>query len=368
MLLTISLIFLISTLCYALFVLYSIFGLIKGDDPARNVVEPTVSVVIAARNEEGNIARLLDDLIKQTYPSERLEIFVANDRSTDATASIIDGYAHRHEQVHAIHVRTENPHLSPKKNALTLCIQQARSEIILSTDADCRVGPDWVRSAVQHFTDEYAVLVGYSSVTGSGLFAMYQDLDFLSLMSVNAGFIRHGLAWSGSGQNLAYRRSGFTATGGFTPGGKQFTGDDVFLVQEIPRASGRKVRFVRDERHFVHTLPMPGLFDFIRQRMRWSNAATPTYIQQPLLFIFLLTAFMSNFMLLTNLLLLNLTLIFWAAMGLKLIIEALTLALGAWRFGRPAVLLLFPLWFLIQPVYIPLAGLGGIIAKQVWKP
>ena len=54
---------------------------------------PFVSVVIAARNEEKNIANLLDDLITQTIDKNNFEVIVSNDRSKDKTGQIINDYS-----------------------------------------------------------------------------------------------------------------------------------------------------------------------------------------------------------------------------------------------------------------------------------
>jgi cellulose synthase/poly-beta-1,6-N-acetylglucosamine synthase-like glycosyltransferase len=72
---------------YAVFMLYFLSGLIRlrKTPLQKNFKEPTVSVVIAARNEEENIGNLLEDLIHQTYPREKLQIIIADDRSTDKT-------------------------------------------------------------------------------------------------------------------------------------------------------------------------------------------------------------------------------------------------------------------------------------------
>ncbi len=50
---------------------------------------PFVSVIIAARNEEGNIARRIENLFEQDYPEDRMEIIIVSDGSTDSTDSIV---------------------------------------------------------------------------------------------------------------------------------------------------------------------------------------------------------------------------------------------------------------------------------------
>jgi len=51
--------------------------------------QPSVSVIIAARNEENTIGACMDSLLRQTYPEKRMELIVVDDRSEDRTASIV---------------------------------------------------------------------------------------------------------------------------------------------------------------------------------------------------------------------------------------------------------------------------------------
>ena len=52
----------------------------------------SVSVIIAARNEERHIARCLDSILAEDFPSSMLEVIVVDDHSEDGTATIINGY------------------------------------------------------------------------------------------------------------------------------------------------------------------------------------------------------------------------------------------------------------------------------------
>ena len=65
---------------------------------------PFVSVVIAARNEEKNIANLLDDLITQTIDKNNFEVIVSNDRSEDKTGKIINEYSSKYEFIKCIQI------------------------------------------------------------------------------------------------------------------------------------------------------------------------------------------------------------------------------------------------------------------------
>ena len=79
---------------YSNFLFFIISGLFRHnilpakDDPNEEL--PLASVVIAARNEEENLPALLKDLIEQSYPLDKTEVIIVNDRSTDRTKEILE--------------------------------------------------------------------------------------------------------------------------------------------------------------------------------------------------------------------------------------------------------------------------------------
>ncbi len=357
----------IVTLVYASFTSVIIRGLFLNIFRASRTDHPDVAVVIAARNEEQNLPQLLADLAAQNYPG-KLDFYLADDRSTDSTWRILEQFSRRHANLHPVRVTDLSQNMTPKKNALTQCLKQTTAELILTTDADCRVGPSWVASAVSQMDEEVGILVGYSQVEASTLFQRYQALDFIGIMVANAGMMAQGQAWSGSGQNLAYRRSAFTAIGGFNPVAHKVSGDDVYLVQTIPAKTGLQARFNFDSDHFVRTMPMDTLKAFLNQRIRWSSNSKGLEKNKPWFFTFLVSAFLSNLILLISALAGWFSVFFWSAVIIKFLAEGLVLLAGARRFGYWSLLAIYPLWFLAQPVYISYVGLRGLQGKFSWKP
>ena len=82
----------ICILFYVGFMVFMISGLFKHTELEIKSYEtlPSVSVVVAARNEEDHIQHLINDLISQEYPLDKLEVVIVNDRSNDDTATILD--------------------------------------------------------------------------------------------------------------------------------------------------------------------------------------------------------------------------------------------------------------------------------------
>ncbi|NQV14408.1 glycosyltransferase [bacterium] len=357
----------IATLVYSIYTLIIIGGLFSKKPTIIRSDHPDAAVVISARNEERNLPQLLSDLVNQNYAG-RLDIYIADDRSTDSTWKILDRFSKKHPNVHTVRITALSGQMTPKKNALTECLRQTTAEIIISTDADCRVGPNWVSSAVAQMEGEVGILVGYSQVQGSTLFQHYQALDFIAIMVSNAGMMARGFSWSGSGQNLAYRRSAFTDIGGFNRVAHKISGDDIYLVQTIPAITGLKARFSFDPDHFVRTQPVDSLPAFINQRVRWSSNSKGLEKTDPLFFGFLLSAFLANTLLLVLLLSGWMGIVFWSTLMLKFLMEGLVLLAGARHFGYWSLLILYPLWFLIQPLYISYIGIMGLYGKFNWKP
>src|SRR4026207_498248 len=102
--------------------------------PDRTAMAPFVSVVIPIRNEGTFIARTLDGILAQDYPSDRMEIIVADGMSDDQTREIVGHYADRFPQVRLI----DNPErVTP--TGLNAAIAVARGDIISRIDGHCQV-------------------------------------------------------------------------------------------------------------------------------------------------------------------------------------------------------------------------------------
>lgn len=107
---------------------------------------PSVSILVPVRNEERNIRRLLESLVRQDYPD--FEIVVVNDGSTDRTWSIVKEMAERHPRLRAYQSRELPPEWTGKNWACHQLSRLARGEIFLFTDADTVHGSRALKKAV----------------------------------------------------------------------------------------------------------------------------------------------------------------------------------------------------------------------------
>jgi cellulose synthase/poly-beta-1,6-N-acetylglucosamine synthase-like glycosyltransferase len=107
---------------------------------------PSVSVVVAAHDEEAVIERRLENLLELEYPRERLEIVVASDASTDRTDDLVEAFAGRG-------VRLVRCPRGGKVAAQNHTVPQTRGEIVTFTDANASWAPDALRKLVRNFAD-----------------------------------------------------------------------------------------------------------------------------------------------------------------------------------------------------------------------
>lgn len=125
----------------------------------RHVVErpadyPSVSVVVAARDEEEGIGPALGSLLDQAYPG-CLEVVAVDDRSADGTGDVLESLASgTPERLRHVRVDELPDGWLGKNHALWLGAQEAGGEWLLFTDADVRFAPDCVELAVRYALDE----------------------------------------------------------------------------------------------------------------------------------------------------------------------------------------------------------------------
>jgi glycosyltransferase involved in cell wall biosynthesis len=108
---------------------------------------PLVSVLIPARNEEKNIATLLDDIINQAY--KNIEVIVLNDQSTDKTKEIVEQYIKNEERLKLINSAHLPAGWKGKNHACFTLAKHARGEYFLFLDADVRISGNIIRDTTK---------------------------------------------------------------------------------------------------------------------------------------------------------------------------------------------------------------------------
>ncbi|MEE2953625.1 MAG: glycosyltransferase [Bacteroidota bacterium] len=353
---------------YVILILFYRIGWSRLEISNVNTISQEISVVIALRNEEKNIARLIQELNNQSYNHKKIEFIMIDDHSEDATLKLL--YQHQ-EKLKNLTILQQEKGSFGKKNAIIKGIQESSGEIIVTTDADCSFHKNWLTSITNYFIDPDIKLVvgpvGFSNI--KNIWERFQELEFLSLVGSGASSIgiKRGIFCNGA--NLAYKRDLIIDNNHKIFKKNIASGDDVFLMHYIKRRFPDGVVFAKSEEAIVKTHPISKIDEFINQRKRWTAksmsyrdidsifAGTIVFLTN-LLFPTLIIASCFEYELLYYLIIFLL---------LKFIVDALFLY-PVLNFFKRRSLLKFILFFeLIYSFYILLIVIVSFTSSFIWK-
>lgn len=328
-----------------------------------------VTVIVAARNEERIISKTLDDLVAQSYDKKLTEIIFINDHSTDRTSDIIASY--KDLGVKLFNLNEDKPLNSYKKKAIQTAIAESCGALIVTTDADCRMGADWLKTIVSFYERGKFKMISSPVVyfEEKSFFERAQALEFLYLIGLGAATIGNKKPATCNGANLAYEKQAFYEVGGFIGIDDLASGDDELLLHKMAKAYGDKIGFLKNTNAIVYTHAKDSLREFIQQRKRWSSKST-RYKNKLIIalggFIWLF-----NLSIVINICIgvINHSYLYAAFFQLlaKIFIELLFL-IGITGFAfRRKLLLLLPVVSVLHVLYIIYIGIAGNSGKYKWK-
>lgn len=229
---------------------------------------PSVSVIVAARNEEENILECMGSLEKLVYTKEKIEVIIVNDRSTDSTGQIISDFIKDKPGFKTIIPTEGSGSLKGKANAIDNAIEIAKGEIIITTDADCTVSPSWAKTIASYYKDNVGIVCGYTTQKADRFFSGMQAVDFIFLLTVAAGAMNLGRPNSCIGNNMSYRKSAYNEAGGYKKIPFSVT-EDFKLLMAIYELKKYKVIFPLDAGALVTSKPCPTFKSLYSQKKRW---------------------------------------------------------------------------------------------------
>lgn len=331
------------------------------------------SIIIPARDEGKNIGLCLNSILQNNYPKKNFEIIVIDDFSTDDTASIVNWFALKHGNVRLIQLKDIlSEHVnSYKKKAIETAIERSSFEWIITTDADCTAGQEWLRLFNDFIIKKNPVFIAAPVLfthTG-GFLSLFQSLDFISLQGITAASVFAGFHSMCNGANLAYKKESFFAVDGFKGLDDIASGDDMLLMNKINKQFPGKIGYLYNPEAIIRTAPMKTWKDFFNQRIRWASKAT--HYEDKGIFYVLLWVYLLNVYLLAILFasfFIQHLIWYWLGMVLfKIVVELLFMYPAAKFFNRQKQLWWFPLMQPFHIVYTVVSGLFGSFGTYKWK-
>ena len=228
-----------------------------------------VSILIAARNEENNIERLLKSLYNQTFAKDLFEVIIIDDQSKDNTFLIFENFIKENND---INLKIFSADKEGKKFAISQALHLAHNDLVIVTDADCVLKTTWIESIVNFYKEKKCkmILAPVLLSPAETFFEKIQVLEHLSLIGSTAGSANIGFPVMCNGANMAYEREAALEVEKFRKDFNIPSGDDMFLMEQFVKNYGHQsVKFLLSKSAIVETKTCKTVSEFFRQRRRW---------------------------------------------------------------------------------------------------
>ncbi len=229
-----------------------------------NVALQSVSIVIAAYNEEKVIGRTLQTLLDSTYPFA--ELLVINDGSTDRTAAEVEAMMPRDPRIRLI-----NQPNCGKWAALNNGTAQARGDILVTLDADTVFTRDTVANLVRQFAEDPDGRLGaVAGVVRVGnrtrnLLTRWQALEYLTQIGIErSAYAQLGAVPIIPGACAAWRKTAVAEVGGYS---HATLAEDCDLTLSLHQAHWR---VSQDDEALAYTEAPDHVDALLAQRIRWT--------------------------------------------------------------------------------------------------
>lgn len=341
------------------------------------------SVVIPFRNEAQNLPRLLASISKINYSNKLVEFILVDDASSDNSVQTINNFlstipteiSKHKNKLNKDYLDGTNIHIiknnrasnSPKKDAITTAISIAKNNWILTTDADCILPENWLKSLDNFIQDKKPnmVVAPVNYKVENNFLAQFQLLDFMSMQGCTIGGFGIDFPFLCNGANFAYSREEFLNLNGFEGNNTIASGDDIFLFEKFMKKDKKNVHYIKSKEAIVTTFPVKSWSDLMNQRTRWA-AKTGNFSSLKVKLIGLLIL-MTNLLVIYFLCIESLELL-WLPFAIKMIVD-LFLFLPTIKFFDHKFY--FYKWYtfasLLYPFFTILIILNSLFFKYNWK-
>lgn len=247
----------------------------------KNISQPSVSILIAVRNEESNIPKLLEGLTAQNYPKEKIQILIGNDASEDNSLELLRQVANT--QIQIVDIKEQVSGLKGKMNVLAHLVKLANGEFLLYTDADMYLNPNWVEGMVASVKNNIAVVGGFASIEPKDTFLALQNIDLHFGQGMLKVLNDLGISISILGNNMLVTKSKLDELGGYESMNFSLV-EDVALLARLVENGNEAILNYNESTH-IHTTGESSWKMLMNQRRRWMQGfkSTPIWLQLILL-------------------------------------------------------------------------------------
>lgn len=235
---------------------------------------PLVTLAIPCFNEERHIAACVDDIFAQDYPTDRLEVLIADGMSTDRTREILADIVKRHGEAR---IRVLDNPKRLQAAAMNVMIAEARGDIIVRMDVHARYAKNFVRECVAVLEETGAENVGGSARPMSESWFQRAVCAALESKLAVGGSTYRNIDAEGYADTVfpgAFPRRVFDVVGMFDP--NAITNEDAEINQRILKAGGR---IYVSRRIVVHYFPRDSYSGLAKQYFKYGKGRARTMLK-----------------------------------------------------------------------------------------
>ena len=218
-----------------------------------------ISIVVAMHNEAQVARQLVSSLLDAISPNDR--IIIVFDHCTDNTEAVLRQFVSDNLLI------VNNPYKNGKKQAQRYGVELAKTEIVVTTDADCVVDKLWLSALdkYQRANNCDMVIMPVRMATDGSLFGNVVELEFAAIQMATASCALMNNSSMCNGANMAFRRDLYLSHDAQTD---YISGDDMFLLGSVKQNGGR-IGYIKSHDALVTTSVPRGFRNYMKQRTRW---------------------------------------------------------------------------------------------------
>jgi glycosyltransferase involved in cell wall biosynthesis len=347
---------------------YARLAFYKPKQKAQSENLPPVSVVIVAKNEYYNLKDLLPVVLEQDYPE--YEIVVVNHASDDDTDLLLMEFKNRYSHLRVVTIQQDLNFFKGKKFPLSIGIREAKNDVLLLTDADCKpASKNWVRQVALHYDSmKTQVVLGYGPYQKQkGFLNWVIRYDTFMVAMQYLSFALAKKPYMGVGRNLSYRKSLFLQHKGFVSHYGISSGDDDLFIAEVANKRNTEIELHPDT--FVYSKPKTSFVEWWKQKKR--HLSTSKEYKKGIKFLLGLFG-LSQLLFYALFVALLVFKVDWRFVSgiflLRFVTQIIVHKKVTTLLNESALCIFSLLWEVVHVLIMPLLTLAGLFAKQSkWK-
>ena len=328
--------------------------------PSERKVKQAISIIIPFHNEKKHLPQLIESLNNLKYGSNKFEVILVNDCSTDDSEIWLQ---ENESSFHFTHFIINLTKKVGKKTAIEKGMVLASFNRIVTTDADCTFHPKWL-SEIGKSKGHLSIGITLKESDSFSPLHKFQEIESLLLAGITIGSSTLRKPILCSGANLVYNKNDFNKITPYESNKKTASGDDMFLLEAMLKHKKRiKVRIKRP----VKTNVKNSWQSYLNQTARWAGKTNQLTISG--LKLFSAMTFITNLIWIVSIVLWMITKenIFITLPIIKSSVDFLFLILASLKFKRMILNLYAPIIAIAYPFYLIILTSKILTIKQSWS-